>query len=107
VTTCHLRRVMASDGLLLCVDPYPVDGTIQWMRKTGRRARREYAAAKLPAVDFVFIDGDHTYAGLREDWEAWSGLIDSAGIVALYCRTSGDREWTLSSLKSLLSGVNP
>ena len=22
-----------------------------------------------------FIDGDHTYDGLRGDWESWSGLV--------------------------------
>ena len=46
----------------------------------------------MPPVDFVFIDGDHTYAGLREDWEAWSGLIAIAGIIALHdSRSTPDR----------------
>ncbi|PYR24905.1 MAG: hypothetical protein DMF98_13915, partial [Acidobacteria bacterium] len=29
-------------------------------------------------------DGDHTYEGLRDDWESWSGLVAPGGLVALH-----------------------
>ncbi len=95
---------MASDGLLTCIDPYPAgrlgfnaqrviarsevskirNGHIEWVRATDAEAGAEYAKSGRAPVDFVFIDADHTYDGLRSDWEAWSHLIAAGGIVALH-----------------------
>ena len=104
VTTCRLRRAMARDALLLAVDPYEKgrlgfsaqryiarrevakvgNGAVRWERKPGVEAAREYAARGDEGVDFVFIDGDHSFEGLRGDWEAWSGLVAEGGVVALH-----------------------
>ena len=104
VTTCRLRAVMAADGILYAVDPYPrgrlgvsfqqriahselarvKGGEIRWIRSTGAEAGRQLAAELAGRVDFLFIDGDHTYEGLRGDWEAWSGSMTSGGIVGLH-----------------------
>lgn len=35
-------------------------------------------------VDFLFIDGDHTYAGVRRDFEIWSELVTPGGYVAFH-----------------------
>ena len=35
-------------------------------------------------IDFLFIDGDHTYDGVSRDFELWSGLVTSGGHVALH-----------------------
>lgn len=35
-------------------------------------------------VDLVFIDGDHSLEGCREDWEAWSGHVVPGGAVAFH-----------------------
>ncbi len=35
-------------------------------------------------VDFLFIDGDHSYEGLRDDWQAWKDHVAGDGIVALH-----------------------
>ena len=51
---------------------------------TGADAGRQFAASGEPAIDFVFIDGDHSYDGLRQDWEAWSGLVAAGGLIALH-----------------------
>ena len=95
---------MAPDGVLFCVDPYPVGrfgfsmqrviamkevskvpvGVVRWVRMTGAEAGRHFALISEPAVDFVFIDGDHSYDGLRNDWEIWSELVTPAGVVALH-----------------------
>jgi len=103
VTTCRLRSAMSPEGVLLGVDPYPVgrlgfsaqwhiarhevskisNGSVQWVRLTGVEAARLYAANGV-AIDFIFIDGEHTYDGLRADWEAWSGLVAPGGVVALH-----------------------
>lgn len=113
VTTCRLRRVMAPDGVLFGVDPYPrgrlgfsaqrviarrevsrsPGGEVRWLRLTGEEAARHLAEAGEPPVDFVFIDGEHSYEGLRRDWESWSGLVAPGGVVALHdsC-SSAERE---------------
>jgi predicted O-methyltransferase YrrM len=113
VTTCRLRRAMNSDGVLFGVDPYPPGrlgfsaqrviarreverssgGEVRWLRLTGVEAARHLAEECEPLLDFVFIDGDHSYEGLRGDWEAWSGLVAPGGVVALHdsC-SSAERE---------------
>lgn len=35
-------------------------------------------------VDFLFIDGDHSYDGVKADFETYSRLVASKGIVALH-----------------------
>jgi cephalosporin hydroxylase len=35
-------------------------------------------------IDFLFIDGDHTYAGVKRDFEIWSELVTSGGYVAFH-----------------------
>lgn len=110
VTTSLLRSVMAPDGVLLAVDPFPrgrlgisfqrciaraevrriTNGSVTWLRATGAQAAREYVASDGTLVDFIFIDGDHSYDGLRGDWEAWTGLVTGGGLVALHdsCSTA-------------------
>jgi len=36
------------------------------------------------AVDFLFIDGDHTYAGVKQDFEMYSPLVRNGGLVAFH-----------------------
>lgn len=35
-------------------------------------------------IDFLFIDGDHTYDGVRTDWLLWSPLVRPGGLVAFH-----------------------
>lgn len=35
-------------------------------------------------VDFIFIDGDHTYQGVKEDFEMYRRLINEGGIIAFH-----------------------
>jgi predicted O-methyltransferase YrrM len=35
-------------------------------------------------LDFLFIDGDHSYAGVRRDFELYSPLVRSGGVIALH-----------------------
>ncbi|MBP7937406.1 MAG: class I SAM-dependent methyltransferase [Phycisphaerae bacterium] len=43
-------------------------------------------AARLEgdSLDFLFIDGDHTYAGARVDFEAYSPLVRRGGLIAFH-----------------------
>lgn len=35
-------------------------------------------------VDFLFIDGDHSYDGVKQDFEAYSPLVGPGGLVAFH-----------------------
>ena len=35
-------------------------------------------------IDFLFIDGDHTYAGVKADFEMYSPLVRTGGLIALH-----------------------
>ncbi len=35
-------------------------------------------------IDFLFIDADHTYAGVKKDFEMYSPLVREGGIIALH-----------------------
>ncbi len=104
VTSARLRAVMATDAVLYVVDPFPAgrlgvslqrliasqhvgripNGQVEWIRRTGAEAGRWHDAEGRPPVDFVFIDGDHAYDVIKEDWEAWSPRLAPAGIMALH-----------------------
>jgi predicted O-methyltransferase YrrM len=39
---------------------------------------------KEERLDFVFIDGDHTYGGVKTDFELYSGLVKRGGMMAFH-----------------------
>lgn len=43
-------------------------------------------------VDLLFIDGDHTYEGVKKDFEMYSPLVKKGGIIALHDICSGPKE---------------
>jgi cephalosporin hydroxylase len=36
------------------------------------------------AIDFLFIDGDHTYEGVKEDYETYSTLVSKNGYIGFH-----------------------
>jgi predicted O-methyltransferase YrrM len=113
VTTTVLRRAMASTGVLWAVDPFPPgqlgfslqrpiartevgrvgNGIVRWIRTTGVAAAEVYRQESRPPVELIFIDGDHSYEGLVEDWRAWSPLVAEGGAVCLHdSRSTPDRQ---------------
>jgi len=42
-------------------------------------------------VYFILLDGDHSYEGLRDDWDAWTPLVARNGIVAIHDSRSSSR----------------
>ncbi|MBL9091062.1 MAG: class I SAM-dependent methyltransferase [Planctomycetaceae bacterium] len=104
VSTRRIRNVMATDGVLYAVDPYPVGrlgfsmqlciarreiehsprGNVVWVRETGASAAAKLKDKLASRVDFIFIDGDHSYEGLKGDWLGWTPLIARGGIIALH-----------------------
>ena len=35
-------------------------------------------------IDFLFIDGDHTYEGVKQDFQMYSPLVRKGGVVAFH-----------------------
>jgi len=64
------------------------NGTFRLLRLTGEDAARSWTGP----VDFLFVDGDHSWDGLRADWEGFSPHIEAGGIVCLHdSRSSASR----------------
>jgi len=111
VTTRLLRQAMAQQGILFAIDPFlkgrigfsfqkiiaqtevvkEWNGTVRWLRMTGQLAASQ-KEIRLAPIDFLFIDGDHSFEGIRGDWETWSPLISKGGVVALHdSRSTSER----------------
>jgi predicted O-methyltransferase YrrM len=104
VNTRALRKVMADDGVLYAVDPflrgrfgikwekliahrevsYESKGRIRWLEDFSENAHKEFLRICPDPVDFLFIDGDHSYKGVSTDWMLWSPLVAENGVVALH-----------------------
>jgi predicted O-methyltransferase YrrM len=103
-STTHLIGAAAADAHIYAVDPF-LRGRlgICWARgialsqiaigvrsNAGVRvhAIEQYshdAAASIEGnFDFMFIDADHSLAGIRQDWDDWSGRVTEGGIIALH-----------------------
>lgn len=60
---------------------------IEFMRSDSHSAETLGAVRKAlegRTVDFLFIDGDHRYEGVRKDFEMYSPLVRKGGIVAFH-----------------------
>lgn len=100
-------RVAADDATLISIDlPHGIHGggypihrsslyrrfarpgqNIQLMRADSHLSATLDALKKAldgKAIDFLFIDGDHTYEGVRQDYEMYSPLVRSGGLVAFH-----------------------
>jgi predicted O-methyltransferase YrrM len=110
LTAGCLARALPDDGVLYCVDPYPGGGeSIQavahrhlkrlgvWKHIRMLRSDSHGAMASLPArVDFFFVDGDHSYDGLKADWWVVRQLLRPGGIAAFH-DTARDPDASLHS----------
>jgi hypothetical protein len=75
----------------------------RWPRLRGvvkvHRAPSVEAAAELPdgSLDWVYIDGDHTYEGVRADIEAFRRKVKPGGL--MLADDYGDRGWWADGVK--------
>ena len=103
-----LCEVLDPEAELHLIDPF---GEHRWAlpagwgategasRRVVERARRrshgprvtwhvDYSAAVAARwtgpVDLVFIDGDHSEAGVRADWDGWHGFVEPGGAVLFH-----------------------
>ena len=45
---------------------------------------KEGICGTMPSIDFLFIDGDHSYNGVRDDFEFYSQLVSPGGVIAIH-----------------------
>jgi predicted O-methyltransferase YrrM len=105
--TRRLREVMDPQGVIIAVDPYfrslagikgygwmrniahsevakCKKGSVVWIEDLGRNAATHPSIQRYLPIDFLFIDADHSWAGISGDWYTWCVLIENDGIVALH-----------------------
>jgi predicted O-methyltransferase YrrM len=54
---------------------------VRWIRQRSQDVGRSWSGRP---VDLLFIDGDHSYEGCREDWEMWRDHVALGGFVAFH-----------------------
>lgn len=46
--------------------------------------RELWEAINKEKIDLLFIDGDHTYNGVKQDWELYSPLVRTGGMIVFH-----------------------
>lgn len=113
-----LRNVADAKGILYLIDPY-VCGRIRGLNLRLVCARRHvgrsdnsyvrwirdfsYNASKSwkDPIDFLFIDGDHSYEGCLRDWQEWSPFVVKDGFVAFHDARVFQGGWTTDGVGSV------
>jgi predicted O-methyltransferase YrrM len=101
VSAARIASVMPNDGILYCIDP--------WDRQNGkvnpcyeifrRHLKRRQSWNKIRVVqmtsneacdsvpdevDFIFVDGDHSWSGIEADWSLVGEKLQVGGVVCLH-----------------------
>lgn len=112
VSAARIAGALAPDGLLYCVDPWPkIDGQEdnpcysicqRHLRRSGvlNRVRvlcgysGEMSSQMPDQLDFAFVDGDHSWEGIKTDWTIVSEKMLPGGVVCLHdSLTPAGEEW--------------
>jgi predicted O-methyltransferase YrrM len=97
----ELAQVLSASANLHLIDPYHrrVAQNIVPARIIAKRLVQSVARCNVtwhesfssdvvkswePPIDFLFIDGDHSYEGVRRDWAEWTPHVAPSGYVALH-----------------------
>jgi predicted O-methyltransferase YrrM len=106
----------ATKGTVYSVDPFP-PGRLgirygQWIarahfRREGLknvRLLRGFSADVAPSfdrpIDLLFIDANHSYEGVKQDWDLWSPKVRDGGRIAMHdCKQSANSPSYLGSMK--------
>jgi predicted O-methyltransferase YrrM len=101
-SACFIASGLDPSAHLACVDTWhndamtydaPSDVMLDFLRnasqypgviETHRGRSSEVAANWTRPIDFLFIDGDHSYEGCRMDVEAWLAFVKPGGWVAFH-----------------------
>lgn len=104
-TLWSFSRVCADDGIVVTVDrsaPFYTRSLRRHVGRPGQTIASLEADSHAPAtvervkallgsqpLDFLFIDGDHSYAGVRRDCELYAPLVRAGGLIALHDINAG------------------
>ncbi len=99
-TTALLRSAMALDGVVTGIDRHlPGKLLVSFERLVAKHELARYPRGRAvllrewsheaarnwtTPIDFLFIDGDHSWTGLERDWQDWTAHLVPGGIVALH-----------------------
>jgi len=110
-SAAEILDVMNAEGTLYLIDPYP-PGRFFGINFQEIIANRHISKKKSEGVvwlkgysydisrkwnkqiDFLFIDGDHSYEICRRDWDEWSQFVADDGIVVFHDARLFDKGWT-------------
>ena len=118
VNTVIISKALANGGKLFGIDPFfkgrlgicyhKVIAQLH-LKRNGVDKRVEIieklsfdAADDVPEkVDFIFIDGDHSYEGIHKDWQVYAKLLKANGIMALHDTSiiAADGDWVQGSVR--------
>jgi predicted O-methyltransferase YrrM len=119
VSAAYIARGLAEGGKLYCIDPWPdtprgstnpmFSMFTRHLRRLGLSDRivilRGFSsemAGRIPeGLDFIFVDGDHSRAGIEGDWKIVKAKLREGGIVCLHDTViPTDEPWrTLDSVR--------
>ena len=111
VSALAARQVMAESAKLYLIDPFHLSrvpllnfmkqaahrsvascgrGEVIWIERFSSDAVRNWSSE----IDFLLIDGDHSEAAVRRDWDDWSRFVVPGGIVLFHDARLFEGGWT-------------
>jgi predicted O-methyltransferase YrrM len=111
VSALAMREVMAENGLLWLIDPFHISrvpalnflklaahravascprGGVRWIEQFSFDAAKSWDSQ----IDLLMIDGDHSHAGVRRDWDDWSQFIVPGGVAIFHDARAFEGGWT-------------
>jgi len=92
------------DAKIICIDTWNNEGMAEGVRDTWKEFTAntepysriirpvrgfstsvvEVVRAITPTLDVLFIDGDHSYEGVKSDWEAYKGFLKAGSTVVFH-----------------------
>ena len=113
-STCHIGLALRENvrGRLYAIDPHAstdwndpgATDSLPELRQNLRRCMVEHyveivraysaeaACGWTRTIDFLFIDGDHSYAGVKRDWDLFSPFLAPFGVTVFHDATWGLHE---------------
>jgi predicted O-methyltransferase YrrM len=118
INTVVISKAMANEGKTYGIDPFfkgamgicyhkviaklhlkrnKVNGKVVLVEKFSFDATEDVPGT----VDFIFIDGDHSYEGISKDWQLYADKVRPGGIVALHDTSvvGAGTAWVLDSVR--------
>lgn len=121
-SSCFIASGICTQSKLLCIDTWQNNAMSEGERETFVEFRRNTAAfkhkihpvkgfstevvddiKKISAnIDFLFIDGDHSYKGCKSDWETYKPMLKKGSCVIFH-----DSGWAEGVIKVIEEDAKP